>query len=554
MKRNNVAKRFGIASLCLVTALSAFSGIASQKSDVALADGEIAVTDFVYTTAETVTPQTKVKTKSDGSTTATGLRLSSNSSYMGMFKTVFTGNTTLNFKFPEEFNTTTREYYGDFTIHIADVDDDSNYFDIVYYASQVAADKDQPNTSVSLKYVTKDGKKLTRSSKYHDTTIWYTSDEPETTGQTCAPNFLSYNYTGSKNGDPYKMGYLELNWTDDVLTVWRPGLNRTKGPLGAFDGTYNPEAWNNGFKNGTSWGLPKLEGFKDGYTITFSSNISKYIVKGDTDVAPTTTDTGTDVFLTSITDKLGGAVLYDLSKATVAVDDGMTNFENTFGVLTTQEVAAGKAFLGWKNTATNALYPANSLVKKSDSYEAVIINYDTINGASVKVDTTGSKSGIRFMTAFNIDEYAAVEQYITERGTLVAVTSALDASKDFTIANYKDVIATDGNVKKVRNDSGVFDYKARNGTTYKAYSIAITFENVSSDYYAIAFSTRGYFVLRYTNGSAATIYTDYDAKYNSRSIAQTAYKLRAAGTEYNRYTQAQKAIVDKYADCYNANQ
>ena len=50
MKRNNVAKRFGITSLCLATAISAFSGIAALKNNVAVAEGEtVQATDLMYT-------------------------------------------------------------------------------------------------------------------------------------------------------------------------------------------------------------------------------------------------------------------------------------------------------------------------------------------------------------------------------------------------------------------------------------------------------------------------------------------------------------------------
>ena len=193
---------------------------------------------------------------------------------------------------------------------------------------------------------------------------------------------------------------------------------------------------------------------------------------------------------------------------------------------------------------------AHELIRKS-AYEAVTIGYDTINGASVRIDTKDGKSGIRFMTTFDKDDYTAVSQYITEIGTLVAKTSDLDESKDFTIENYQDVIDADGNVKKVVNTKGVFDYTAKDGTTYTAYAMAITFENVSADYYTVVYSARGYLVVTYADGSTATIYTDYNAGDNSRSVAQTAYNLKTIGSaEYETYTTDEKAVVDTYANAY----
>ncbi len=541
MKRNNVAKRFGIASLCLGVALSAFSGIAPQTNSVALADGEVAVTDFVYTTAETV-DSTSEKTLSDG-TTSQGLRLTSDVAYEGTFKTVFTGDACLNFKFPETYNSTTAEYYGHFIVRVADADDDSNYFEIVYYSSATST---KMNTSAVLKY----GDQV-RSSKYNSATTWYNASASGSVDQASCPYFLNKSDSISNSANLPKLGYLEFLWEDDVLTVSRPGLNRSYLPLGAFDGTST-------FKSGTSWGLPKLEGFKDGYTISFSSNITKYLKGGKTITgSQTTTDTGTDVFFTSITNKAFGDVLYDFSKETVAVDAGMTKFNETFAT-EDPTTEAGEVFLGWKDAEGLHATPssgamAHNLLRRSE-YEEVTIAYDTIDGASVRIDTSGNTSGIRFMTTFDKDEYAAVEQYITERGTLVAVTSALDGSKDFTIANYQDEINANGNVKKMVNSKGVFDYEAQDGTIYKAYSMAITFEDVSTDYYTVKYSARGYLVVTYADGSTATIYTDYDADKNSRSIAQTAYNLTTVGkAEYDTYTTDQKTIVDTYAGYYNAN-
>ena len=541
MKRNNVAKRFGIASLCLATALSAFSGIASQKNNVALAEGTVAVTDFVHTTAGTVEKTSERSSTSKTTTKTTGLRLKSDTAYEGTFKTVFSGDTTLNFRFPEVYNTTTKEYYGDFRIRVADVDDDSKYFEVVYY---VGYSGKNPYTNMYLSY--NSGK---RASKY-DGSEWYQS------GFNTNNNYVSGypcfgSYCGGSSRELYEIAYLTLDWDDaGVLSVRRKGVTKKATVLAAFDGTTK-------FTNKSDWGLPTLEDFKDGYTISFSSNITAYYDSnkgsGATAASPQSTDKGTDAFFTTISTN-DGATTYNLSGDTITVDEGMTKFNDTFAT-EAPETGAGEVFLGWKGA--DGLYAgpsgamAHNLVRKS-AYEAVVIGYDTINGASVRIDTKDGKSGIRFMTTFDKDDYAAVEQYITEKGTLVAVTSALDESIDFTIENYQDVIDANGSVKKVTNTKEVYDYTAKNGTTYTAYSMAITFENVSADYYTIAYSARGYLVVTYADGSTATIYTDYNAGDNSRSIAQTAKNLIENGAEeFATYNDNQKAIVNAYASALN---
>ena len=86
MKTNKTVKRLGIASICLGVAFSAFSGITSLNGNVAIAD--TSVKDFVETTLD----------KENMTQDASGLILSSDAAYEGTFKTVFTGDTAVNFK------------------------------------------------------------------------------------------------------------------------------------------------------------------------------------------------------------------------------------------------------------------------------------------------------------------------------------------------------------------------------------------------------------------------------------------------------------------------
>ena len=115
MKRNNVAKRFGIVSLCLATLFAAFSGIASMGNKVALAADTIQTTDLVHTQAAVTQDET-------------GLRISSDDPYSATLKTVCKGDTTVKFRFAEKAEGKYGPMYGDFNIRITDVTDDSNYF------------------------------------------------------------------------------------------------------------------------------------------------------------------------------------------------------------------------------------------------------------------------------------------------------------------------------------------------------------------------------------------------------------------------------------------
>ena len=529
MKRNNVAKRLGIASLCLATAISAFGGIASVANNVALAEGNIQTTDFVYTTASVTQETRDVITKINAVTADQScLNISSDEPYSAMFKNVFTGNTEFRFAFPD------MDVTGDFRFRIADATDQNNYFDIVYYAYSANG------TAICIEW---NGQ--TRMTDGTNSTAaggaaakWYNARQTSSTSSAFrfAPNFVS---TATANYYT-REGKLQLTWSGDVLSIFANGVNRQDGSdnittkITSFDGTYNPDASNKGFVNKTSWGLPKMN-FANGYTVTVSSMVE----------STATEDKGTDVSFWKITNN---GTTYTFGNETIAKNGNMEKFDDYFLALTEADIPqldVGQVFLGWKNTETNKLYPVRSMMQKNKC-EAVVIDFDTINGASVRL---GEKSGIRFQTVFDGEQYAEIvgAGYLKAFGMMIAYTDTLTSvGKDFTIENYQD----QETFAKVENTKGTFDYTEGN-KTYKAYSMAL----VEIADYTKEYSARGYLVVQYTTGETKTIYTDYNTADNSRSIAEVAYRLKTIGVEeYNAMSDAQKAIIINYAAAYVAPQ
>lgn len=467
----------------------------------------IASTDFVHTAANV--------TRS-----VDGLRISSDEPYNATFKGVFTGDTTLKFKFPETYQ---NAYYGDFTFRITDAMDDSNYFDIKYY---VANGNTANYTGVYVKY--QDEVRLANATE----NAWYDAIQNDSDAVAYAPSFLSY--CGNGNDQIYdgdRMGVLSLVWSDDVLAVQANSAVHSDEAdmrtVAMFDGT-------NGFVDQESWGLPKMH-FANGYMVSVSSSFEDFATK----------DKGTDVLFSSIEN---GDVIYDFSKTKFEKDDNVKSFVGNFKTLTKVQTA-GKAFLGWKAT-DGKLYPAYSIVRKQTgvSYEAVVLGFDTVNGASLRIDASeDGRSGMRFQTLFDVDEYAKIKDldYIQSFGTLIAWTDTLTTvNKDFTIENYQGEFA----FAKVENTKGTFEYTNQNGKKYTAYSMAI---DVNPENYAKQYSARGYLVVVYADGSTQTIYTDYNAMDNSRSIAETAILFKTIDTAtYEAMTDEQKAVIDRYADAY----
>lgn len=456
----------------------------------------IETTDFVHTAASVKQSQN-------------GLRISSDNAYTATLKSILTGNAKFDFKFPETY---ADDYYGDFTFRITDAKNASNYFDIKYYVSNSRKNY----TGIYVQY----GDKVRLAHK--NGLAWYDVIQENTETIAYAPSFLSYcGGTGEYEGG--RMGTLSLVWEDDVLIVLaNTSLDSDKAimrVIAKFDGTSKFA------NNGTSFGLPKLN-FANGYTISVSSSASD----------------ATDVLFSAIeTDN----ATYDFSQTELTKDSNVEAFNNAFKTLDTVQTIKGKVFLGWKNTTTNELYPAYSIVKKvaGQSYEPIVMIFDTVNGASIRLDTSeNGKSGIRFQTYFNVDEYEALKGYIQSFGTLVAHTDDLTES-DFTIENDQGELL----VAKVQNTKGTFEYIAGDGEKYTAYSMAV----VNLVDYASEFSARGYLVVEYADGTTQNVYTDFNVADNTACVADMAYEIKENNPDlYAIMTDAQQAIIDAYANAY----
>ena len=532
MKSNNVAKRLGLASLCLVTAISAFSGIKTLSNNVATAEsGTIQTTDLFYTTASVSKEKRNVYTGTNVATETDCLRLSSDESYSAMFKRVFKGETTLRFNFPE--TDTAAGVYGNFTFRIADATNDANYFEVEYYPI------DAGNLNLTGACVIHNEQirtnKTTKGSVFGNAGVWQTTKKQTAsdTGYQVAPAFLTSNKTKAVYST--REGALSLRWDDDKLSVFvnstyiKDATDNHWQLLCAFDGTTT-------FKSGTSWNMPKMS-FADGYTISFSSN--KTSTYGARDVSFSKIENG-DIYDKDATLTSGTTITF--ANDTIEKDELIQKFETDFVEMTEEDIpnlAADEVFLGWRNTKTNLLYPTHSFVRANEC-QPLTINFDTVNGASVRI---AGRSGIRFQTLFDPAQYTTIKEagYIQSFGTLIAYTDTLTTvGKEFTIENYQD----QDTFAIVQNTKGVFDYTDKNSKTYKAYTAAI----VDIADYTKAYSARGYLVVQYANGMTHTVYTDYSATDNSRSIAEVANRLKTNNAaSYNAMTDAQKAVIDAYA-------
>ncbi len=534
----NVAKRFVLGAICLATAISAFGGISAFNNNVGISEGlndvttpvfqeeqttAINVKDFVETTTATVTQEefTSMITANTTTTTHNALTIRSDTSYDATFKMVFTGNSEFTFRFAETGTT----LYGDFKFHVEDVTDPTNCFDLIYYVRKTSAAAESNWTGLYVQY--KDQKRTTSTSA--NSTDSVPANKIVTSGESPVNDFLPHFL--SRGNKSTRRAKLYFNWNSSgVLTIQTYGA-KSPDPsdnlqtVAKFDGTetFSPST--------KTWGLPKIS-FPNGYKITVSSDFTKSGVE----------DHGSDVCFSSI---VNNGTTYDFNTATEVAKNNNTK---AYTALTAQE-NAGKLFLGWED-ANGALNTTATAIKSADiaAYTPRFLGFDKINGASVRIESAG-RSGIRFMTLFNKNDYLAISEssFVTSFGTLVGHTATINTlGKDFTIENY----AEEATVKKIANTNGVYSYKDKStGTQYIAYSLAIV--DLAEASYTKSYSARGYIEVAYADGTTKIFYTDFDITNNSRSIAQVAYNLKTIGeAEYNGYTPERKAIVDAYATAY----
>ena len=546
MKRNNVAKRFGIASLCLGVALSAFSGITSfATSNVAVADETTPqVTDLVTVSeganAEVETRNVIWKKSTTAESNAPCLRVSSDVPYEATFNRIFNGNSEFRFAFPNERpeGVDTTLFWGDFRFRITDAADKDNFFDIVYTTTTAGTTMyvEWNGHTVGCNYSsTSTGS--TASAYYRDTI----SAGNSSNWANVAPAFFGYDPKYTRDT---REGKLVLSWSSTgILSITANGTRRDDGSdnittlVAKFDGTYNSTETNTGFSSKTKWGFPKMS-FPNGYKVSFSSSYTN----------ENTTDQASDVSFWKITNDGTTYEFDDTTKAGIG-----NNYMQAYDLM---EANAGKALLGWKDNT--GLYPTATALKSADigAYTPVFLGFDTMKGASVRIDPTGGKSGIRFMTLFDKADYATAAPYIQSQGTLIAYTDKLTKGR-LDAVNYATEIAADpattvAQVPNTKNEeTGEFKMFNYNVATNRlddengqpAYSMALT----GIEDYTQTYSARGYLVVVYADGTTTqTFYTDYNETDNSRSIEEVAQLLQQTA-DYQNYTGEQKAVVDLYA-------
>lgn len=207
-------------------------------------------------------------------------------------------------------------------------------------------------------------------------------------------------------------------------------------------------------------------------------------------------------------------------------------------VVLSEAEAEGKKFVGWHIKSLNGVYPKGYEydILQDDTLTAVFTDFALSDGASIRLETP---YGIRFFSNMAMSEYNALSIYVPKTdfsvGIIVTPTDLIvdgafthaDCGSSSDFKDFKNLTAYD---KAEEQLTGIYDSK------YLYYTGM--YIDISEEYMARAFSARAYLEIRYADGSADYVYSDYDQERNSRSPYAVALACKENGET--------GSIVDEY--------
>lgn len=171
-------------------------------------------------------------------------------SYGGEINGVFSGNAKLDFNFPGTKNDNGSARQIDFTFRFTDVNDSSNFFDVIVFNDGWSGWFNAMAVRDKYGHI--------RTTRYNDGKIF---DKATSSDEDAALNNLPY-YGGSDE----LSGYIDLQWNGEVLEIYALNASGVRYCLAKFDSSsYTDIDADNGV-----YGLQKIA-FADGYKISFVS-------------------------------------------------------------------------------------------------------------------------------------------------------------------------------------------------------------------------------------------------------------------------------------------
>ena len=196
--------------------------------------------------------------------------------------------------------------------------------------------------------------------------------------------------------------------------------------------------------------------------------------------------------------------------------------------------------VGWKDAEGKLYKPGTAVlgITKNMTFEAVTVDFKTLAGAQVRFK---DPTGLRFLSQVKKADYDALGAAATATGTLILPTDLLGTG-ELTLEALKD--KTEGkDYLNVTNDGWL---NAGTAEADGAYTFSGAIVGIKKGNYNRNFSAVGYLTVTYADGTTANFYGGYTAE-NATSIKTVAEKALAdAAANPDKYTEAEKAILESY--------
>ena len=209
--------------------------------------------------------------------------------------------------------------------------------------------------------------------------------------------------------------------------------------------------------------------------------------------------------------------------------------------------SSGKTFIGW--AYDGKLYQAGAefgAVMGSITFTAVELDFSMEDGAAIRIASVAEQSGIRFTSLIKESEYnALLGQYgITNiaYGTLIMPYDYLEDSK---VPNLDEFDTEAYEILKIAS--------TKNETKDGYIIFRGAMKNLYEENYGRLFAGRAYMEITFEGGAVWTIYTPFNYEDNVRSIRYVAQAFQKDTAEYNKLSNAEKAVMDIYAAANEIN-
>lgn len=176
-------------------------------------------------------------------------------------------------------------------------------------------------------------------------------------------------------------------------------------------------------------------------------------------------------------------------------------------------------------------------VNENMTLKSIKLNVTMTPGASIRL---AAPTGLRFQTTVTSGNDIAADD-ILDLKTGTVTTGTLITTLDLYKANG-NTLTKDSKYTflDIANDGWFND-----GTKTETGKFCGSIIKIQSGNYGRAYIAVGYATIKYSDGSSKTVYANV-TENNAKSIAYVAGKVQKSAAYKNNYTDAQKAIIDKY--------